>query len=152
MTFFVQDFVCKMLKTGFCPNYFIPSVSLWGAEAMGKEAEKVPSQALLGCEIIQKTMRSDISKIIIPDIFLCEILLEHIYTLPATQFYTLATLLLLLAECAVLCSLPVLCLGMIVTLQTTVSWLLGMITCLPIIIIYAVVLLATKYIITHLHL
>ena len=101
-----------MLKTGFCPNYFIPSVNLWGAETMGKRAEKVPSQASLGCEIIQKNMRSDITKTIIPDTFLCEILLEHIYSLPTTQFYTLATLLVLLAECAVLCSLPVLCLGM----------------------------------------
>ena len=138
-----------MLKTGFCPNYFIPSVNIWGAQVLGKRAEKVPSQARLGCEIIQKTMRSDISKTLVPNIFRCEILLQKIYSLPPSQFYPLATLLLLLTECVVVPSLPVLVLGILVTIQTTVSWLLGSITCLPIIIIYSAILLATKYILTQ---
>ena len=138
-----------MLKTGFCPNYFIPSVNIWGAQVLGKTVEKVPSQARLGCEIIQKTMRSDISKTIVPNIFRSEILLQNIYSLPPSQFYPLATLLLLLTECVVVPSLPVLVLGILVTIQTTVSWLLGSITCLPIIIIYSAILWATKYIMTH---
>ena len=94
-------------------------------------------------------MSGDISKIIIPDKFLCEILLQHIYSLPPSQFYPLATLLLVGGESVVVPSLPVLCLAILVTIQTTVSWLLGTITCLPIIIIYTAVILATKYFMTN---
>ena len=138
-----------MLRTRICPHYFLLSVNLWGSEVLGKTAGEIQSQAELGCEIIQNTMRSDISKTIIPDIFFCEIMVQDIYSLPPSQFYPLATLLLLLTECVVVPSLPVLVLGILVTIQTTVSWLLGSITCLPIIIIYSAILLTTKYILTH---
>ena len=138
-----------MLRTGFCPNYFIPSVNLWGREILGNKAEKVQHQGVLGCEIINKTMNGDISKTIIPNIFRSEILLQHIYSLPPSQFYPLATLLLVMTECVVLPGLPVLGLALIVAVQTTVSWLLGTVTCLPLLLIYSVTLLTTKYLLTH---
>ena len=134
-----------MLRTRICPHYFIPSLNLWGSEVLGKRAEEIPSQGELGCEIIQQTMRTDISKTIIPDIFLCEIMLKDIYSLPPSQFYPRATLLLVMAESVVILSLPVIFLVVLVTIQTTVSWLLGSITCIPIIIIYSALLLTARY-------
>ena len=94
-------------------------------------------------------MRRDINKTIVPNIFRCEMLLQHIYSLPTFQFYSLATLILVLTEFVVVPSLPVLCLAILVTIQAIVSWLLGMITCLPILIIYSAILLATKYFLTN---
>ena len=141
-------FVSEKMQIGVCPHFFIPSINLWGELVLGKNAETVPKQALLGCKIIQKLLKSDIGKIIIPDIFRCEILLKHIYSLPATQFYPRAILLLILAECLLVPSLPVLFLVIIVTIQTVVSWLLGMVTCLPVIIIYCILLVATRHIFT----
>ena len=94
-------------------------------------------------------MRRDINKTIVPNIFRCEMLLQHIYSLPPFQFYSLATLILVLTEFVVVPSLPVLCLAILVTIQAIVSWLLGMITCLPILIIYSAILLATKYFLTN---
>ena len=146
---FTLDFVSRQLQTGFCPHYFIPSVNLWGAQVIGKKAEKVPSQGQLGCKIIKNTMRSHIRTTIIPNIFLCDVFLDHVYSLPSTQFYPLAIILVVLCECVVVPSLPALCLAIVVTIQTMVSWLLGSITCLPIFIIYITILLATKYIMTH---
>merc|ERR1719369_1931265 len=97
------------------------------------------------------TMRSNIDKNIIPDRYLCEIMLDHIYSLPPSQFSPLAILLLILTECVVVPSLPVLFLAIIVTIQTTVSWLLGTITCLPIIVIFTIILLTAKHFMPRLH-
>ena len=140
-----QGFVSSMMKTGFCPNYFIPSVNLWGEQILGQWAEEVPCQALHGCEIIERTIKSGISLTLIPDIFRCEMLLQKIFSLPPCQFYPLTTLLLVLTEVLVVPSLPVLVLAIIVTLQTIVSWALGMITCLPVVLVYSCILLATRH-------
>lgn len=138
-----------MMKSGSCPNYFIPSVNLWGEQVLGQNAEKVPCQALQGCEIIEKTIKSDISNTLIPDLFRCEILLQYIYSLPPSRFYPLTILLLLLTEVLVVPSLPILFLGIIVSLQTILSWVLGMVICLPVVIIYSSILLATRNLLQH---
>ena len=145
--FLSKGFVSHTMKTGVCKHYFIPSVNLWGEQVLGKSAGKVSRQSILGCEILEKTLRGDITKIITPDIFTCELLLQNIFSLPPYPFYSLATLLWVLAYVLVVPSLPVLCLGIVVTIQTIVAWLLGIITCLPVVIIYTFILVITRHVV-----
>ena len=78
-----------------------------------------------------------------------EILLQHLFALSPSKFYTRAVLLLVVVEAVALSSLPVIVLGIAVAIQTTVSWILGILICLPLIIIYGTILLLARHLITY---
>ena len=144
-----QEFVSSTLQSGFCPNFFISSVNLWGEQILGKSVERVPIQAKIGCKIIEKTLQRDISMTFLPLRVKSEILLQHLFALSPSKFYTRAVLLLLVVESVALSSLPVIVLGIAVAIQTTVSWILGILICLPLIIIYGTILLLARHLFTY---
>ena len=140
---FLEKLDCTM-KSGICPHFFIPSVNLWGEQILGRGAEKVVSNASIGCGIIRKTLNRGICSSIIDKPFISEMFLKCIFSSKSTNFYPKATVLMLTTELVILFSLPVIVLCAAVLLKTILSWLLGMITCLPLVIIACCMLLLLR--------
>ena len=138
LTMAIQDFaeyvVCAM-ESGHCPHHFISSVNLWEEESLG--------QLKQGCEIIRKSVGDNLSKTIIPHSFRSEELLKQIFQ--SSNSCLLTTTLVFLVAVLLIPSLPVILLAITVILHTFLSWLLGMVMCLPVIIVYCCIILYVRH-------
>jgi hypothetical protein len=143
----IKDFLeclVSTLQSGFCPHYFIPTVNLWGEQILGESAKKVSAQASRGCKNIRKTMKDSVCKFIIPREFKSDLLLRCMFSASPTWFYTRATVLVLVTEVLLLVSLPVMSLCLAVLFQTALSWLMGMVSCLPVLILFTGIMLLLR--------
>eukprot|EP00092_Neocalanus_flemingeri_P061226 GFUD01073570.1.p1 GENE.GFUD01073570.1~~GFUD01073570.1.p1 ORF type:complete len:462 (-),score=102.66 GFUD01073570.1:33-1418(-) len=138
------EFLSNTVESGHCPHYFIPSVNLWGEQILGESAKKVPMQAKRGCQLIRSVMRKNISDFILPLSFKCDLLLQSVFSARSIPFYARALVLVLMTELVLMASLPVLGLSLFVLTQTIISWLIGMVGCLPSMLIFILMMLVLK--------
>ena len=143
----IRDFLetlATTLQSRICPHYFIPSINLWGENILEMSGNEISTQATRGCEMIRKSMNSQLVNFITPLQFRSEILIKNVFNASSTRFYTTALALVLITELSILASFPMLAFCLCVLIQTTLSWLVGMVICLPILVIFIVILLLLR--------
>eukprot|EP00092_Neocalanus_flemingeri_P029280 GFUD01031791.1.p1 GENE.GFUD01031791.1~~GFUD01031791.1.p1 ORF type:complete len:1095 (-),score=194.32 GFUD01031791.1:125-3385(-) len=143
----IRDFLKTLsstMRSGHCPHYFFPSVDLWGKQIIGESVTNVPIQAKRGCQLIEKVIVRNISDLIIPLDVQSQNILQTVFAARSFKFYTTATVLVLVTELLLMASLPVLGLCLAVFIQKFVSWLIGMVGCLPFILPFIGIMLALK--------
>ena len=105
---------------------------------MGESAQDIPAQATQGCKLIKATTKKKFPNFIIPLDANIDFVSYQLYQ--THQIYTTALTIVLVTEVLFVTSLPPLALCLVALIQILLSWLIGMVVCFPLIIIFSLII------------